>query len=249
MKLRNTWFFDAIARTLASASTSVIGGGSASGSRMRIEPGTMASVIASSESWPTVRSMCAISASLGPMWRSPKASWCSSERREAGVLVMAGGSWEWAPLCPFAWEFEAPGEGSRFVHLRRRQSSRKPPVAPEFSQPVVLGPERLRALRLRQRVWPASPTGWLLQGDCRSGHRFGWGPCRVAGERDAFAVVQVRELHPAGPPVGLGLFDPFLARGHEVPLDEALAQRLAAEQHQQGRAAGGGERDRTGPEH
>src|SRR5690606_25228311 len=84
MKLRNTWLRSAMARILASASTSVTGAGRASASPERIEPGTMASVIASSDGWPTTRSMCAISASLGPMWRETKASWCSSERREAG---------------------------------------------------------------------------------------------------------------------------------------------------------------------
>ena len=50
MKLRKTWFWSAIARILASASTSVIGAGSASGAGDLMLPGTIASVIASSES-------------------------------------------------------------------------------------------------------------------------------------------------------------------------------------------------------
>jgi hypothetical protein len=67
MKLRSTWFLSAMARILASASSSVIAAGRASGAADLIEPGTMASVIDSSESWPIVCSMRAISASSGPM--------------------------------------------------------------------------------------------------------------------------------------------------------------------------------------
>jgi hypothetical protein len=110
MKLRNTWFLSAMARILASASTSVIAGGRASGAGDLILAGTMASVSDSSESWPTVRSIAAISASSGPMWRATKASWCSSSRREAGACFwfMARGvrrrvqAARGAPLCPFA---------------------------------------------------------------------------------------------------------------------------------------------------
>ena len=70
----------------------VTGAGSSSGAADLIDAGTIASVSASSESWPTVRSMCAISASFGPMWRSMKPSWCSRERREAGwVMADSGG--------------------------------------------------------------------------------------------------------------------------------------------------------------
>jgi len=81
MKLRNTWLLSAMPRILASASTSVIAAGRASGVGDLILAGTMASVIASSEPWPIACSMCAISASLGPMWRSMNAEWCSSSRR------------------------------------------------------------------------------------------------------------------------------------------------------------------------
>ena len=85
MKLRNTSLRSAIRRILAIASTSLIARGSASGCGERIEPGTIASVKVSRLSWPTTRSICATSASLGPMWRSMNASWCSSERSEAVV--------------------------------------------------------------------------------------------------------------------------------------------------------------------
>jgi hypothetical protein len=73
MKLRNTWLRSAMARIFAKASTSLIASGSASGAADLMLAGTIASVIDSSESCPTVRSMCAISASLGPIWRSMKA--------------------------------------------------------------------------------------------------------------------------------------------------------------------------------
>src|SRR3546814_8637121 len=56
---------------------------------------------------------------------------------------------------------------------------------------------------------------------------------RVPGQRDELAIVQVRQLHPAGAPVGLGLLDPLLRGRHEVPLDEALAQRLAAQRSEE----------------
>src|SRR5690606_6006893 len=89
MKLRNTSLRAATVRIFASASTSVSEPGRArpgldAGSSVPLGlmvAGTMASVIDSSESWPTSRSMCATSASLGPMWRSTKESWCSSSRR------------------------------------------------------------------------------------------------------------------------------------------------------------------------
>ncbi len=50
MKLRKTSFLPAIARIFASASTSVVEAGRASGACDLIEAGTIASVIASSES-------------------------------------------------------------------------------------------------------------------------------------------------------------------------------------------------------
>ncbi|KAG0780926.1 hypothetical protein G6F22_009824 [Rhizopus arrhizus] len=116
MKLRSTVFLSAIARIFASACTSVIDSGSASGAGDLILAGTMASVIASSDAWPTTSSICAISASLGPMWRSTNAEWCSSSRREGVFWDMAkdpsgkgtrtGTSRRsavcGAPLCPFA---------------------------------------------------------------------------------------------------------------------------------------------------
>ena len=64
--------------------------GNASGVADLIEAGTMASVNASSESWPTILSIAAISASFGPTWRSMKASWCSRERSEGWVMAASG---------------------------------------------------------------------------------------------------------------------------------------------------------------
>jgi len=90
MKVRNTWFLSAMARILASASTSVSELGSASAAGDLMPDGTMASVSASSEAWPTTSSICAISASLGPMWRSTNAWWCSSSRRVGVFWDMAG---------------------------------------------------------------------------------------------------------------------------------------------------------------
>src|SRR5690606_6521632 len=96
MKRRRTLLRSAMSRIFASASTSVMDWGRSSGSRVRIEAGTIASVNVSSDSWPTTRSICATSASLGPMWRSMNASWCSSERRE--VCWVMSGLWTWAGL-------------------------------------------------------------------------------------------------------------------------------------------------------
>jgi hypothetical protein len=56
----------------------VDGGRSASGSRNRIEAGTIASTIESSESWPMAASIAPISSSPGPMWRATNSSWPSS---------------------------------------------------------------------------------------------------------------------------------------------------------------------------
>src|SRR5690606_37414632 len=63
----------------------------------------------------------------------------------------------------------------------------------------------------------------------RSAH--GIGRRRRLGQGDEFLVVGVRQLHAPGAPVGLGLFDALLRGGDEIPLDEARAKRLAAEQH------------------
>ena len=52
-------------------------------------------------------------------------------------------------------------------------------------------------------------------------------------------MVGVGQLHATGPPVGLGLLQPVLGRGDEVPLDEPLAHRLPAQQHDDGRGHGG----------
>src|SRR5580658_5254917 len=60
-----------------------------------------------------------------------------------------------------------------------------------------------------------------------SGHRISWRR-RIAGQRDELVVIEVGQLHTAGAPVGLGLFDAVLRRRDEVPLDEALADRLTA---------------------
>src|ERR1700752_4964392 len=53
----------------------------------------------------------------------------------------------------------------------------------------------------------------------------------LAWQRDEFLVIEVGELHASGSPVRLRLLDPLARRGDEVPLDEALADGLAPEQH------------------
>ncbi len=70
MKLLNTRFFSAMPRIFASASSSVIAPGSASGAASLIDFGTMASTSPSSDSLPTTFSISSISVSLGPMWRA-----------------------------------------------------------------------------------------------------------------------------------------------------------------------------------
>ena len=129
MKLRKTWLRLATARILAIASTSEIASGSASGAADLMLPGTMASVSDSSESWPTVRSMCAISASLGPMWRSRKASWCSSWRRLSRFMV-------------------DPDEG----RVRACRTGR-----PSVLLPESFGRHLHAAMPLRRRLVPVSP--------------------------------------------------------------------------------------------
>ena len=115
MKLRSTVFLSAIARIFASACTSVIDSGSASGAGDLILAGTMASVIASSDAWPTTSSICAISASLADV--------ALDERIVVLELTQEGVFWDMAkdpsgkgtrtgtsrrsavcgaPLCPFA---------------------------------------------------------------------------------------------------------------------------------------------------
>src|SRR5665213_296148 len=76
---------------------------------------------------------------------------------------------------------------------------------------------------------PAFSAAWAEPASChgrRLSSRRGWGRRggRCTGrQRDEFVVVEVRKLHAAGPPVGLGLFDPVLRGGDEVPIHEALA--------------------------
>src|SRR5688572_1297884 len=52
---------------------------------------------------------------------------------------------------------------------------------------------------------------------------------RFVGQRDEFLVVENRELHAPRAPVALGLLDAIPRRGHEVPFDEALTQRLSTQ--------------------
>src|SRR5204863_6875728 len=54
---------------------------------------------------------------------------------------------------------------------------------------------------------------------------------RLTRQGRELAVVQVRQLHAPCAPVSFGLLDPLLARGNEIPLDEARAQRLPAKRH------------------
>src|SRR5688572_9803289 len=53
----------------------------------------------------------------------------------------------------------------------------------------------------------------------------------VVRQWNEFLVVEVRQLHAPGAPVALGLLDAIPRRGHEVPFDVALAQRLSTEEH------------------
>ena len=78
MKLRYTLFRSAMARIFASASSSVMAAGSASGAVSLIDFGTMASTRPSSDGAPTTFSISAISSSLGPMWRAWNSLWFSS---------------------------------------------------------------------------------------------------------------------------------------------------------------------------
>src|SRR5690554_2123593 len=165
MKLRKTSFFLAMARIAASASSSVCAPGRASPSPDLMLAGTMAAVIDSSESWPMAWSMCAISASLGPMWRSMKASWCSRSRRLG--LDMAEGTWvrgrgtarvqgaggrlRWCPSVLLPESLEPRGLAAWFVPLRRRFRQCRA-VSPEcWSRAVVSGLSDYGRLRLRQR--------------------------------------------------------------------------------------------------
>src|SRR5690606_3454601 len=57
-------------------------------------------------------------------------------------------------------------------------------------------------------------------------------------KRDEAFVVEIRQLHPAGPPIGFRLLDSLLRRGDEVPLDEAWPQGFASQRHDDGRGFG-----------
>src|SRR3546814_8063532 len=58
----------------------------------------------------------------------------------------------------------------------------------------------------------------------------------VFGERDEFLIVEIGQLHPPGPPVGLVLLDAVPGGRDEVPFDEARTNRPAAAQHDLGGA-------------
>src|ERR1700730_671731 len=51
----------------------------------------------------------------------------------------------------------------------------------------------------------------------------------VRRQRYEFRVVRIRQFHSPGPPIRLSLLDTLLGGGNEVPLDEALSNRLAAQ--------------------
>src|SRR6185503_5392998 len=78
MKLRHTSFWDIIRRNAASASCSLMAGGSASGFAARIPAGIVAWMSASSEGWPRAASMARTSASEGPTWRGTNVSGAGS---------------------------------------------------------------------------------------------------------------------------------------------------------------------------
>src|ERR671919_2320618 len=77
----------ASARRSASARSSPIAGGSASGRSVRIAAGAVRSISSSSEPAPTTSSMAATSASSGPMWRSTKAPGASRSASERAVML------------------------------------------------------------------------------------------------------------------------------------------------------------------
>src|SRR5215471_5228393 len=78
MKLRHTSFCDIICRNAASASCSLIAGGSASGFAARIPAGIVAWTSASSVGWPRAASMARTSSSEGPTWRGTNVSGAGS---------------------------------------------------------------------------------------------------------------------------------------------------------------------------
>ncbi len=53
----------------------------------------------------------------------------------------------------------------------------------------------------------------------------------MLGQGDEFPIIEIRQLHPPGAPVGFGLLDPLPGGGDEIPFNESLADRLTAEQH------------------
>src|SRR5690606_33394982 len=70
-------------------------------------------------------------------------------------------------------------------------------------------------------------------GQGTSRHRFGFAHAGDLGrQRDELGIVQVGQLHPSRGPVRARLLDPLLRGRHEVPVDVARADRLAAERHQ-----------------
>src|SRR3569623_1489929 len=77
MKLRNTWFLCAIARSSASAAASVAGGGSFMPRLRAIERGTMPSTSARRDASPITDSMWRSSSGVMPMWRGMN-SWVFS---------------------------------------------------------------------------------------------------------------------------------------------------------------------------
>ena len=74
MNERKIWFRPAILRNERNASISLRPRPSASGRRNRMLSGTVASISASSESYPRKRAMASTSAGRGPMWRGTKLS-------------------------------------------------------------------------------------------------------------------------------------------------------------------------------
>src|SRR5882762_4251141 len=111
---RYSWFCAARPRSAWSTSRSVRPGGSASGRRSRMSSGTMASMNASSDSYPSAASMPRVSSGLGPMWRVTKRSAGASEARTVGMCGMA-----WSSLTLLSDLFLIRLVAQQLIELRR----------------------------------------------------------------------------------------------------------------------------------
>jgi hypothetical protein len=129
-----------------------------------------------------------------------------------------------ASSLPYFKESGAPVSSAAYG--RRRSYYTAYLINVPFLRHIVL----LGVLLGRVRCAPSAGSGSPNGSGPFSGHGVR-GRCGLLGQRDELVMVEVGELHSAGFPVGLRLLDPLLREGHEVPVEEALAERLAAEQH------------------